>query len=763
LLSLAEDVCPNETTIILLDEANYHGQLVRKVKLSPHSNAVIMYTSGSTGEPKGTLRSHQLILHQAWVTQNLLNARPDTRMLGLRPYSTTASLNELFTPLLNGWRIVPIDFRQDGLEGLSTTLRNRKITIMRPPIQAMRFFLDSLPDEVVFPDLQYVYATGDVLYRTDVEKLRRIIPADSAIIHTLSMSEVGLLTLVKITKQTFLNSDIVPTGYPVDGKEILVLDENGNEPPVGEVGEIFVRTDFEFPGYWQDKERTLSRFVPDPANEKRSIFATGDLGQIRPDGQLVHMGRRDWRVKIRGFSVNLSAIEHVLKSDPDVQRAVVVAVEDPSAQKRLVAYIMPIIGAEPKSSTLIDLVSANLPDYMVPSLFIYLPELPVGITGKIDRKALPSPNWQFADEESSFTAPRDDIEKKLVGVWKKTLKIQAIGIESDFFRLGGDSLLAIQLLFEIERTFSKKMPLSIISQASTIKEQAELLRDEKLLGAPSIIVPIRAEGAKEPIFCLAGAGGNAFRFHPILKYLPEDRPVYFVRSRGLEAGEVIYTTVEDIALDFLNEIKKVQPRGPYYFIGSSGGGRTGYEVAQQLLSQGESVDLLVMLDTYLDKKKDSDALKIKRGGDSDLSNLDKKKIRVIKIKKKWKKRLRRQKERIGRNGWKYFLDFLYQFLATKAQAFVRNFRKDNIFRLQKKVEEANYAAARAYQVKPYAGRVIYFRADRKAIRQGREPDVRWEKAGIDKLIIYPLNCGHFDLLLEPFVQEVAEKINRYLE
>jgi amino acid adenylation domain-containing protein len=490
LLTLAREVCPPQTRLIMAEDVHREKGGRPRVDLTPESLAVITYTSGSTGEPKGVLRTHKMILHQAWTYSEQFAMQGDSRMLGTRPYSASSSLSELFVPLLNGSSIVPFDLKEDGLGQLRQVLKSQEVTMMRPPIQALRSFLDSLPAEELFPTLRYVFATGDVFYRRDVERLRKVIPEDAIIVHQYAMSEAGILAVNQISRAAVLDSEVVPAGRPVKGKELVVLDENGHELPHGEVGEVFVRTTLSFPGYWRAPEQTAERFRPDPQDGQRALFATGDLGRIRPDGQLEHTGRKDWRVKILGYSVDLSAIEHVLMTSPAVQRAVVVALTDPTGQKRLVAYVVSKPDAAPFASReLSDLVAGHLPAYMVPSLIVPVADIPIGAAGKVDRKALPVPDWQSPEVSTLYEAPGDETQAQLAAIWKRILKVRQVGVGDNFFELGGDSLMALEMTLEVERAFARTVPqqffknptISALSGLLSAGQRAEPVQDKFVL------------------------------------------------------------------------------------------------------------------------------------------------------------------------------------------------------------------------------------------------------------------------------------------
>jgi acyl-coenzyme A synthetase/AMP-(fatty) acid ligase/thioesterase domain-containing protein/acyl carrier protein len=744
-----EGIIPSECRVLMYSRLPSVDASKDWPVVDPNAFAGIFYTSGSTGIPKGVLRARREIHYLIRVFGDHLGFRPNDHILAMRPFSTSASMVDVLGGIMNGAALSTYDIKMGGAHELAATLKSEKITIFRPPVQVMRSLLDLLGEGQYFSDIRLFFATGDVLYRKDVERIRKIIPHDALIIHQLASSEGGMLAVNKISHDTLLDDGVVPVGYPLPEQEILILNDDGGIISDHRVGEIAVCGNFTFPGYWCHPEWTDSLFIADPRGTQKTIMRTGDLGRFRLDGQLELQGRKDSRVKIRGFSVDLSAIENVLMLSAEVQRAVVIAVMNPQGQKRLVAYVLPNAGAQPKHHQLLQLVSSNLPDYMMPSLIMIVPELPIGATGKVDRKMLPAPRWERPQLSTPFAAPNDEIEEKLVAVWQKTLKVEQVGTEDNFFELGGDSLIAMHLLLAIEQEFSKKIPFTVISQASNIQQQAAILRKDSLAEYASVLIPVQPNGDKKPIYCIGGRGGLPIRFNHLLKYMKVDQPIYFFRSHGFAAGEQLRYTKEEIATDYIREIKRIQSVGPYHFLGESGGGLVAYEMAQQLQANGDEVGFLGMLDTkavkrtYLGNFQPNPAMMVRKhfqtltsGGFSGLKAYA-----------------------------KYYLDTLnfqiYQFQTWlwERRTRIRYGVLPEVFR---KISEANATASRVYEIKPYSGTVVIFHASREAQFDEHGPDNGWSEVDVKELIIHPIDCYHGNILFEPFVRQVAEKINQYL-
>jgi amino acid adenylation domain-containing protein len=410
MLPLARAIAPPGCRVVTDIEATDADDSSFLAPVTPESLTGIFYTSGSTGEPKGVPHVHQNLLLSANRKGLYLTYGPEDRLLLMYPFSSAASLPFIFNALLNGATLIFFD-TEKSLASLAETLLEEHITIFRPPLPLLRSFLDILPPDTIFPDIRYVFTLGDVLYRRDVERLWPHLSQQALIFHMLASSESGTLAGNILRQGTPLDGDILPVGFPLPGKEPVILNEQHQIVPPGEAGEIAVRTDMLFPGYWQRPDLNSQKYVPDPADPSRQLFLTGDIGRFRPDGQLEFIGRTDFRVKIRGFNVDMSAIESVLMSIPEIQHAVVLPWADQDGDKRLVAYLSWALPASLPPGELREKLAQRLPDYMHPAAFITLDTFPLTVTGKIDRKALPAPDWNRLRQETAYIAPRNETEK----------------------------------------------------------------------------------------------------------------------------------------------------------------------------------------------------------------------------------------------------------------------------------------------------------------------------------------------------------------
>ncbi len=270
----------------------------------------------------------------------------------------------------------------------------------------------------------------------------------------------------------------MPVGYAVPDNEILLLNDSG-APAVADEGEIAVRTRYVSPGYWRRPDLTADSFFDDPADRHEKIYRTGDLGRMLPDGCLVHLGRKDFFVKIRGYRVELDEIETMLKQFPDIKEAVVTALNNNSGDERLVAYVVPKRVPGPNVTEMRRFLERYLPDYMIPVTFISLAALPLTDTFKVDRKALPKPKGLRPEIAATYTAPRNPIEAALVKIWAEVLEIDEIGVHDHFFDLGGHSLAATRIISRVVKAFPVDLPIKVLFDSPTAAQMAEVIAKQQ--------------------------------------------------------------------------------------------------------------------------------------------------------------------------------------------------------------------------------------------------------------------------------------------
>ena len=378
------------------------------------SHACILYTSGSTGTPKGTLHTHRTVSHLVWSNGKTYGITADDHLALAFSASYAASLSEIFGATLTGASLSLVNAKQVGIGGLAHWVRQEHISLLKLPVALFRTFLRSLAPEDRFPDVRLVQLGGEALYRKDVDRFRACFRDDCLLVNRLASTESLSTTRYPIARDHALGEGVVPVGYADEDTEVLILDDQGRAVPAGELGQIAVRSRYVSAGYWGKEALTAATMLPGPPGDPRLTLLTGDLGRLRPDGCLEHFGRGDQQVKVRGYRVELAAVEAALNALDDVQEAAAAAqAESDGETKRLVGYVVAAPGRRLSVPGLRAALAASLPDFMIPSSFIALPQLPTTTTGKVDRRRLPAPGAVPALRDEVRVSPHTAIERQL--------------------------------------------------------------------------------------------------------------------------------------------------------------------------------------------------------------------------------------------------------------------------------------------------------------------------------------------------------------
>ena len=487
-VSLAKTLAKNDVQVIDIHALGSNlPEMNLGLQVSPNTVTQIVYSSGSTGLPKGIFFNHRRTLHDARVDVNATHICPDDRIIQFRNLSFSAGTKGLFRALLSGAGFFPYDINNVGLSELVEFLTREKITIFSPGISIFRHFVSHLNGKENFPSIRLIILGCEAISRADIEAYKKVFSDDCLWLHHLSSSEAGLVCQYFIDKYTELDNTSAPVGYPVDGKEICLRDESGKEVDCDQEGEIVVRSRYLSSGYWRNSELTSRRFLADPGSGNERLYLTGDLGRIRPDGYLVYLGRKDFVVKIRGYTVEIGEVERTLMEHPEVKEVGVVALDRERAEKYLAAYIVPRDKPAPTIDELRSFLKQKLPEYMVPSAFMFLESLPL-TNGKLDRRALPKPSDKRPALSQSYVAIRSDVEFRLAKVWEDAINIRPIGIHDNFFDLGGHSLAAMRLVSRVIQEFQLELPLKSLFQSPTIAEMAVVIAEnqDKALGEEAL-------------------------------------------------------------------------------------------------------------------------------------------------------------------------------------------------------------------------------------------------------------------------------------
>ena len=474
-LLLANQGAGKNRTVIQL-EAISDPDAAEDLRLRIPCEAVgyIVYTSGSTGQPKGVMKNHQNLLHSIRLRVEATPVYIDDK-IALLPSGTGNMVTHTFFALLNGASLLPFDVQRNGVNHLPNWLLEEKITFLPISPSLFRNVCENLTGNERFPDLRLLRVGSETARRTDVELYRKYFSPDCLMFNALNSSEAGVLRLFFINHNTEIAEPEVPAGYPVEDKEIFLLDDSGREVGYNEIGEIVVRSHYLSPGYWRNPELTAAKFKDDPQGGGCRLYFTGDLGLTLPDGCLVMKGRKDFRVKIRGYGVEIAEVENGLRQHPKIKEVVVVARKNDLREDYLIAYFISLDGGLVSPSELRSFLKRRFPDYMIPSRFILLKQLPLTSRGKIDRQGLPDPGKSRPEIDTPYMAPRTAIEEQLAQIWAEVLSVNQVGIHDDFFDLGGHSLAASKIIARVIQWFQLELPVTALFDSPTVMDMAALI------------------------------------------------------------------------------------------------------------------------------------------------------------------------------------------------------------------------------------------------------------------------------------------------
>ncbi|MFA1263784.1 amino acid adenylation domain-containing protein [Xanthomonas axonopodis pv. fascicularis] len=559
---------------------------------TPDGTAYVLYTSGSTGAPKGVEISHRNLFNFLHAMEHELALRPRDRVLAVTTITFDIAGLELYLPLLVGARVViaPAGISHDP-RGLSRLIADEHISVVQATPSLWRILL----------------ANEDLV----LDRIHALIGGEALVpeLATQLLSRVGRLTQLYGPTETTIWSTIMPLqltdaaappiGRPLLNTRVYVLDAQRQPLPTGAIGELYIGGAGVAKGYRGKRQLTSERFMRDPfADDGSSMYRTGDRVRQRSDGLLEFIGRADAQLKIRGHRVEPAEIESALLLHSQVAQAVVVGHGDGEHALQLLAYVVGKHGNAPSIELLRAHLQQRLPASMIPTLWVPLEALPLTPNGKLDRRALPAPG---ALPQRAHLAPRDALERQLATMLQEVLGIEVVGVDDNFFELGGDSLRAAEMAARFPQMFGVELPLGTLFHAPTVAGLAEVIkRSAHTPNDPlSVLLPLRAGTAgSTPLFCIHPVIGLGWSYLTLLGQLDPQWPVYALQSPGLSDPQHRPESIEAIARDYLAHLRSVQPKGPYRLLGWSLGGLIAHAITAELHALGEEVELLVMLDSY---------------------------------------------------------------------------------------------------------------------------------------------------------------------
>jgi amino acid adenylation domain-containing protein len=555
--------------------------------------ARIMYTSGSTGVPKGVVHSHRFLMRKVLADIATNGYTSKERLSQTLPLSFAASTSHTLGALANGGTLCMYDPIASGLQNLESWIRSQEITGLQLVSGLFRRFGEQLAPDAQFPSVRYVLVGGDRVLRHDIELFQQHFTTGSVFINRFAATECGPIARFVVGRDDPLPDGVVPLGMALPGRRLLIVGEDGKEVERGETGTILLYSEDLADGYWNDAELTDAFFGIGADGER--FYRTGDRGRIDENGNLEHAGRGNQRVKIHGHGVDLLEVEKALLAHPSIQEVVCDVSRSDGRDDTLIAYVVLRPAVEFDRNQIRSDLATRLPMFSIPADFVPLDAMPLSPRGKLDRGALPS--WTPRTLDTTSAPARSRMEEELVGLYEETLSIEGVGVHDEFWALGGTSMQALLLFSAISERFGRDLAPTALIDAPDVESLALLIEAGGASDVNRIMIPIRTTDQGLPLICVHGGGGGIFFARDISQHLRPDQPVYALQAEGFEGTSPGYRTVEELAGRYAREIVDVVPEGPYLICGLSFGGLVAIEIARILESDGREVGFLGLIDT----------------------------------------------------------------------------------------------------------------------------------------------------------------------
>jgi len=720
----------------------------------PQELACLFSTSGTTGTPKLVGLSHRAVLFDVGRQINDLCLGPDDRFDLLFSPSFSASLSPIFTALLTGGELHVLDVR-DRLAALGPWLERAGITVSRMTVSTLRALSATVASGNA--RLRLLSVSGEPLLPKDVARFNAAFPASCVLQNAMVSTETRTYAQYFVPRG-MTNEDAVPIGWPVYGKEVVLVDEDGLPVAGGQPGEIAVRSRFLARGYTNDPDLTARRFLPQ--QDGTVLFRTGDRGRFREDGCLLPLGRADSLVKIRGYRVEPEAVEAALATHERVSHSAVIVHEPAPGEPALAAYVVPCSGATVSTDELRAHLTRALPAYSVPSSITLVESLPVTRHGKVDRRALAVPKG--GGRYRGLLRPNAEaMRSALIDIWTEVLPRRGgIGPGDNFFECGGDSLNALRLQLHVHERLGVDLPLDVLVRHPTLEGLAEWIdRTEGSEPRSRTLTQLQPGGSGVPLFCVPGIGGEPGEFEALTRRLGTDQPVYGFRATRGGTEPVAPTSIERIAADCLTEIDAVvRPEWPVLLCGHSFGGLVAFEIAQRLRAAGRRVGLVAIIDTPIARR---DRRRLPRRILDVFANLPAW-IAHDALESSWRNLAVRSLGRaergygrvraaLGRPTAGRDLSLRAYFGIAEAPA---RFREE---------VSARFDAARKYHPEPYAGTVTLFRARARWLTSRRDRHLGWAGLALGGLEVFDVPGNHDSCLSERHVRHLSDPLKARLE
>lgn len=783
--SLRDSLPPHNASTLCLD-SDWHlveqetGDTIR-CEVSPANIAYVIYTSGSTGTAKGVSVEHRQLLNYIFAARDSLGLAHGASYAWVQPLTFDSCITAIYPSLVAGGclHVVSPELALNARELGDYFVRHQIDCLKIAPSHMAALQAATTRPEHLVPR-RYLVLGGEPPHWSLVRELQSA-PSACAIFNEYGPTEttVGVTSYRADNGLPTFDAATVPIGRPYANVQTYVLDSLLEPVPVGISGELYIGGACLARGYFRRAGLTAERFIPNPFSPHPGtrLYKTGDMVRHLPDGNIEFLGRLDHQVKLRGFRIELGEIEAALGAHVAVREAVVVA-RGENGNQRLVAYVVAERGHILSHVELRDFLKKKLPDYMLPSAFVMLDEMPLTPHGKVARKALPAPVDAQSRMTTDFRAPTTPVEESLAIIWREVLRVERVSITDNFFDAGGHSLLATQFVVRVCETFDVDIPVRVLFEAPTLEtlaahvtsciEQAQGIklphvhvsqdllveasqtqpRGEPVSEAWTPLVSLQPEGTRRPFFCVHPAGGSVFSYIPLTFHLGREQPFYALEARGIDGKQEPHTCVEAMAADYVAALQRVQAVGPYLLGGWSVGGTIAFEMARQLLAKGDGVASLVLLDAVAPASE-----RIPFGEDDDTTLL-------------------------ANFAWHYHLSLDTRSPSTDDFSRLANSNQLGLLLEQAKlnkvmppdfdlthfrqllhVYKSNVRAMRNYVPVVVPVPLLILRAEHDEMETSADPTLGWSGLSTQVIEVYQVPGDHFTLLQEPNVAVVAARLS----
>lgn len=715
-----------------------------EVSVTQESLVYILYTSGSTGKPKGVMIANQsLVNYISWAVEYYLKGLP-----GVFPLYTSISfdltITSIFSPLVSG-SLLKIYEEDEPVAILEKVFIDDQVNVIKLTPSHLKLVRDS---NYIRQNLPGQYLTlivgGEELETALAKEVYDLCKGNVVICNEYGPTEATVGCMI----HDFNASETQPAvsiGVPISNARIYLLDKALHLVPKGITGEIYIGGICLAKGYYGNELLTGERFLEDPFVPGGKMYRTGDNAIMQDNNLLLFKGRIDDQVKLRGYRIELGEINYHLSAIEEIKNAITIVKEDSPGNGYLVSYVVlqdkAVVTEEVKEKWR-EVLHSKLPDYMIPSIFVILEELPLTTNGKVDVKRLPVPEV----EQKKFVAPKTEEEILLAKMWSEIFNREQIGVHDDFFNLGGHSMIAIKVMAKIEEVIGIRLPIAALFETPTIKGLAKRIAEKAPSHSGRVLVPIKESGTKPPVYLVHGGAFNILLYKQLAPFLSEDQPLYGIQALGLDGDIAHLDSIESIAARYLSEVLEQNPEGPYVLIGYSYSGIVVYEMARQLISMGKEIKMLGILDTNVSDRNVPTAI---------IPRL------IFKIQRQLKKAVF-----ISGNLLKYPKDVVkYQWLRFNKR-FNKGYKEEEeerIYDYDSKVVTAYEKAFAAYEMKPFNLSIHLFRVRERIYFIDDFAYLGWKKYAKGGVTVYDIAGDHKTFLLPPHNENLVKLIEKLLK